>query len=223
VRPREGVSFTGFGLAEAELPATTAGHHRLVWDLRRERPQAIDYDYSIAAIPGRETPPAPAGALVAPGTYEVRLTVNGVTLRQPLIVEADPRGTRSAAELAELAGVEAEVARLLADSAKREAALVDLERRLAAVAKRPDGAPVGWVAEANRKLVALREGADPRTTNGALAGLAADLESGDALPTGPQREVLAASRGELERFVGRWREFERRDLPRLLERLSRGG
>ena len=61
VRPRAGVYFTDHWLAEAELPPTTPGHHRFVWDLRRERPRALDYDYSIAAIPGQETPAAPQG------------------------------------------------------------------------------------------------------------------------------------------------------------------
>ena len=74
------------------------GLNRVVWDLRRERPRALDYDYSIAALPGKETPPSPQGALVPPGSYEVRLTVDGVELRQPVTVVADPRVSFTAAD-----------------------------------------------------------------------------------------------------------------------------
>jgi photosystem II stability/assembly factor-like uncharacterized protein len=220
-RPREGVYFTAHWLADANLPATGAGHHRFVWDLRRERPRALDYDYSIAAIPGRETPPAPAGALVSPGSYEVRLTVGGTTERQSLTVVADPRVDRPASDYAAIAEVQADVARLLADSATLEAAIGDLERRLAAVPLANGGAPVRWVAEARRQLAGVRGEESPVALNGRLAGLAADLESGDAAATGPQREVLASCRGDLERVATRWREFERRELPRLRDRLAR--
>ncbi len=113
-RPRDGVYFTHHWLADPDLPGTTAGHHRFVWDLRRERPRALDYDYSIAAVAGRETPPAPQGALVPPGTYEVRLTVDGQILRQTV-----GRGRRSpprpgAADYAELDRLQGEIAELLA-------------------------------------------------------------------------------------------------------------
>ena len=70
------------------------GMHRVVWNLRYPDPQAVHvqtpYNYPIAAIVG-ETPLPPQGPLVLPGTYEVRLTVDGQTYRQPLEVEIDPR------------------------------------------------------------------------------------------------------------------------------------
>lgn len=219
-RPRSGVYFTGHWLAEAQLPATGAGHHRFVWDLCRERPQALDYSYSIAAIAGRETPPAPQGALVSPGTYEARLTVDGVTSRQQLIVVADPRVERAASEYAELATSQADVALLLAESATFARMLTALDRRLDAAPKRGDGSPARWVEEAKRRLSEVRAADDPEAVNGDLAGLAADLESADSPPTAPQREVLAECRRRLEGFAGRWREFERRERPRLERRIG---
>ncbi len=219
-RPRSGVYFTDHWLAEADLPGTTAGHHRFVWDLRRERPRALDYSYSIAAISGKETPPAPEGALVPPGTYEARLTVDGVTSRQTVTVVADPRVERSAADYAHLASFEIEIEKLLTDSATFATAVGDIEKRLDAAAKRGGDEPARWVEEARRRLREMRAEDDPEAVNGDLAGLAADLEGADAPPTAPQREVLAEAGGKLQRFAARWREFEKRDLPRLERELA---
>ncbi len=48
-------------------------------------PTATHYDYPIAAVPHR-TPLAPQGPLVVPGTYTVRLTVDGKSETAPLTV-----------------------------------------------------------------------------------------------------------------------------------------
>jgi hypothetical protein len=70
--------------------ATTAGMHRAVWDMRFPAPLAVNRDFPISATAGA-TPLGPEGPLAAPGQYEVRLTVNGRTLREPLTLVADPR------------------------------------------------------------------------------------------------------------------------------------
>jgi hypothetical protein len=82
---------------------TGKGAHRFVWDLRGPRPRReqtepepgpgfVDDEDSlpISAI-WRDTPWARQGAWVKPGTYTVRLTVDGRTVEQPLEVRADPR------------------------------------------------------------------------------------------------------------------------------------
>ncbi len=222
-RPRAGVYFTGHWLAAAELPATTPGHHRFVWNLCRERPRALDYEYSIAAIPGQETPPAPQGALVPPGAYEVRLTVDGETQRQPLAVVADPRGSSSAADYLLLDRFQSEVAKLLADSAALATAIRGLETRLESAEKAGAGKVRPLVAEARRILAELRAGDDPAAVNGRLSGLAADLESADAPPTAPQRALFTECGGQIGRFGDRWREFEKQGLPRLERRFARAG
>ncbi len=69
------------------------------------------------------------------------------------------------------------------------------------------------LGEARNRLQKFQATADPRALNGRLAGLAADLESSDSPPTGPQREVLAQCRAELAALTQRWREFAARELP----------
>ena len=62
----------------------TAGLHRVVWDLRYAPPTSFPEDQ---------------GPLVVPGTYQVRLTVNGRPLRQAVVVRMDPRLRLGSADL----------------------------------------------------------------------------------------------------------------------------
>lgn len=98
------------------LPARK-GHNRFVWDLRFARPRSREYDYSIAAMPGRPTPLLPQGPFVLPGTYGVRLLGAGEPLRQKLTVAQDPRRTESTADLLALLDFQREVVATLADAA----------------------------------------------------------------------------------------------------------
>ena len=77
----------------------TAGMHRWVWDLRAAAPASTQAAYPIAAVPGR-TPLTPEGPLVLPGTYTVRLTVDGKSESSPLTVKMDPRVQTPAPDLA---------------------------------------------------------------------------------------------------------------------------
>jgi len=70
--------------------ATTPGHHRFVWDLRWPPPPGSVRELSIAAV-HRDTPTSPRGPFVHPGTYRVRLTVDGVSMERTLDVRLDPR------------------------------------------------------------------------------------------------------------------------------------
>ncbi|HEY7054891.1 MAG TPA: hypothetical protein VH458_00130, partial [Vicinamibacterales bacterium] len=66
------------------------GLHRFVWDLHYPPAPGSPRIYPIAAAP-HDTAPEPKGPWVLPGTYSVRLTVNGKSYMQPLVVRMDPR------------------------------------------------------------------------------------------------------------------------------------
>ena len=70
-----------------EPPSAAAGMHRFVWDLRPEAPQGPR---------GRGGRGGGRGGLppVAPGSFSVKLDVNGKSYTQPLTVKADPRDKR---------------------------------------------------------------------------------------------------------------------------------
>ncbi|MBA2257879.1 MAG: glycoside hydrolase [Acidobacteria bacterium] len=71
---------------------TSAGHHRFVWDLRYAPPRGTRRTHAIAAI-YRNTPSGPTGPFVHPGSYSVRLTVDGAVRQRRLEVRLDPRVT----------------------------------------------------------------------------------------------------------------------------------
>lgn len=77
-----------------------AGMHRFTWDVRYATPAVLNFGYPIAAA-YRNTPREPRGVWVLPGTYRVRLTVDGQSYEQPLVVKIDPRVKTSQAGLTE--------------------------------------------------------------------------------------------------------------------------
>ncbi len=66
------------------------GAHRFVWDLRPAPPGGSRRGLPMTAI-FRDTPMVPRAAMVKPGTYRVRLTVDGQSFEQPLELRPDPR------------------------------------------------------------------------------------------------------------------------------------
>jgi len=84
-------------VVEQPLP-TDVGMHRVNWNLRYDAPPAFTHTFEINANPG-ETPASPEGALVPPGVYTVRLTVNGKAHAEKVVVTSDPRSPVTLAAL----------------------------------------------------------------------------------------------------------------------------
>ena len=73
-------------------PATTAGMHRFIWDLHAAPTAGARRrggEYPISAI--YQDTPGTQGEWMPPGTYTVKLTVEGRTYAQPLTINPDPR------------------------------------------------------------------------------------------------------------------------------------
>src|ERR1043165_1962573 len=72
--------------------STNVGTNRINWDLRYDDPAGYNPDINnqMNSAPGQVTP-APHGPLVLPGTYTVKLSVDGATYTQTLVVHNDPR------------------------------------------------------------------------------------------------------------------------------------
>jgi hypothetical protein len=98
VAPVEGRNIPDYWLRPAQALSAAPGLHRFVWDLRYAPPAVDDFSYPMGAVAGN-TPRAPEGAFVLPGTYQVRLTVGGRVLRQAVVVRMDPRVRTSSADL----------------------------------------------------------------------------------------------------------------------------
>ncbi|MEO7205478.1 MAG: sialidase family protein, partial [Steroidobacteraceae bacterium] len=68
----------------------TVGEHRVSWNIRYATPPALFFDQSSAAVP-QDTTFVPEGPMALPGDYEVKLTVDGVSYSQPVLLKQDPR------------------------------------------------------------------------------------------------------------------------------------
>jgi hypothetical protein len=66
------------------------GLHRFVWDLHWAPPTVDSYSYPISAV-AQNTWKEPRGPWAHPGRYTVRLTANGESRTQPLVIKMDPR------------------------------------------------------------------------------------------------------------------------------------
>jgi photosystem II stability/assembly factor-like uncharacterized protein len=212
-RPSADVYFADVWLAPPAIPTAHAGHNRFVWDLRYRPPRALQYEYSIAAVPGGAKT-TPEGSFVMPGKYEVRLTVDGKPQRRPLTVVMDPRVSTPEKDLAALLAFQREVAGVMSASADLAETIGAARKPLEAArdaAKDADAraAAERALAEFERRVNAVPE-ENPATVNAVLASLARDLESVDLPPTRPQRELLDQYRQALDRFAARWKGYQGR-------------
>ncbi len=96
--PVEGRNIPDYWIRPPQALSAAPGLHRFVWDLREPTPQAASFSYPIAAVAG-DTPREPRGPWVVPGSYTVRLTVDGQSVAQPLSVRMDPRVKASSRDL----------------------------------------------------------------------------------------------------------------------------
>ncbi len=81
-------------------PASSAGMHRFVWDLREAPPHVAYSDLPISAV-YEATPRVPQGPLVPPGTYLVRVDAGSSHATRRLVVHMDPRVRMTMAALDE--------------------------------------------------------------------------------------------------------------------------
>jgi hypothetical protein len=69
---------------------TAKGSHRFVWDVRYAPPKGTQRGYAIAAV-YKNTPAGPDGPFVHPGSYKVKLNIDGFVMEKTLDVKMDPR------------------------------------------------------------------------------------------------------------------------------------
>jgi hypothetical protein len=103
--PIEGAIYPDYWLqtpAARSLP-TAKGMNRINWDLQYDDPPAFNQDLEnqmnmVEAMAS----PGPHGPQVPPGTYTLKLTADGKTYTQTVLVRNDPRAGESAATLSAL-------------------------------------------------------------------------------------------------------------------------
>ena len=164
-------------------PATDAGMHRFVWDLREPAPESVAVDLPISAV-YEDTPRVPQGALIVPGRYTVRLTVDGVTRSQPLTVVMDPRITISQAALEQQYAMAHDVATLLDRT-------YDARSRALARKRAKDAASLSRLNGGLSFLIEMIDGADAPVPGGTInAYCSLRSQALEALGAGANRNPL---------------------------------
>ncbi len=211
--------------------ATTAGMHRLVWDLRYPTPPSLDvgaggaeadtvsFGIIAAAIIGESPKQQPVGSLVLPGTYEVRLTAGGQTLTRRLTVTNDPRSEATAADLELQLGYERGLAVAIDASRAAMDAVRSLRTSARAVANGEpavDEAVAAFDRAGVAAIIALAGNRD-------LAGRLADLQFADLKPTESTIAAVSAACARADDALNPYRELLQRDLAALNTALERAG
>lgn len=171
----------------AQKLGTEAGAHRFAWDMRFQ-PLAGGggRGLPIAATP-YDTVPTPASIWAAPGTYTVRLIVDGTVLTRSLTLKMDPRITASREDLVR----HFELSKALYDSAAEIQSAAARVRAVRAEIKalQPKAGPAG--GEAVKALSAFDDKASSLESAGTGAGRAGGS------PTGGGAETLSGLAGSL--------------------------
>ncbi|HEX2662123.1 MAG TPA: hypothetical protein VHM93_04760 [Candidatus Acidoferrum sp.] len=215
-----------------------AGMHRFVWDMHYAPPEALEHEFPISAI-YHDTPKYPLGAWALPGNYTVKLTVDGRTYTQPLVVKMDPRITASLADLRKQFGMESGSVEGMNQSYEALAQVRSVRAQLKELAAR---AGKGRLAEAiatlDKKAAELEGaaqsgfyGSPPRgkqpenfsTLNQHFAGMLAVADSADAAPTSQATAVFGELRTALESLLSVWKNAKEQDLPALNKQLKEAG
>ncbi len=205
--------------------STQLGMHRWVWDLHYTAPDSMRHDYPIAAI-AHDTPRYPLGPNAVPGTYTVRLSVDGETSTAPLTVKMDPRVKTPSAGLQKKFETEAHLASIMSDSTQALHQGGSIRSQLAKLTAQGNAQVKASAAEFEKKINALLGTAggffappSPEVSlsrlNGQASGLYQQVWNVDAEPTSAQLQASGTLDHDREDVIRRWNEFKQTELPAM--------
>jgi hypothetical protein len=238
--------------------SSAAGMHRFMWDVRYQpltgllvgegALNTVPTQLPIQAIPGN-TVPAPTTPWANPGTYRVKLTVNGKSYTQPIVVKQDPRVKTPALAMQQVYSLTKSLYYGAADARIAATKIGALRQRLAKLQLSGDAAKAA--AEFAAKAEAL-EGTPPaiggrggRGGGGAgagggrggapappdtlwsasttLAGLMNSMQAADVPPTAITVAAVTSAQANAARVMARWNALRTVELTAVNARLKAAG
>jgi len=227
----ESVAFTMNWVHKQESLPNEAGAHRFVWDLHYALPKGVRKSYFLTA-----------GPFVVPGTYSVKLTANGKSNTQPLIVKMDPRVKATpealhsqfvlASQLSERIGDVSIASRQATDlqnqiEERKKDAVGDKEvvTSLEELSQKTESAGNGDGGDDYFMLFGLAlpgNGQEPLPKVAlALTGLLVVAESADVAPTADLRTAAEAWDAASTRALARWKSVVEKDLAGVNAKLEK--
>lgn len=220
------------------VTSASAGEHRLVWDLRYPTPKALTYSYygnlldyteytlTWHAIKGHTPRLQPVGPLANPGTYTLKLTVDGHEYTQTLKLVNDPRSAVTASDLDHQLALEKRVMAGLAASYNAYQGMASVRQALASDEGKTTGELEASLAGFDRQLEAL-VGGNARSgfgvANRDLGRRMQDLEFGDYDPTPSDVSAVDASCQQIADAASQVESLRQQDVPALNQKLIAAG
>lgn len=211
---------------ELPKPSMKVGLNRFTWDLTY--PGFTEFENMVLWSAANQGPTA------LPGSYRVRLTVDGKALVQPAEIQLDPRISVDRSDLQKRFDFVAAIAREVGQANDAVLLIRGIRAQLDSTLKRtPDPAITSAARSLSERLSAIesrlyqvrnRSEQDPLNypimLNNKLAALGALVDEGNAAPTAQAYAVHAELAGQLERELAALDALLASDLPALNRRLK---
>lgn len=214
----------GFSRPSEALPAE-AGLNRFVWNLRTEAPASVPGTFGWG---GR-----PSGVIVAPGSYQLKLTVAGKASTANVELSKDPRISATQADLEKQAEFATRIRDRVGAGDETVNQIRSVRSQLDALKKRlaadPSAKPVIEAADAlTKKMNAIEEKIiQPKSKSGEdalnfpiqvadqLTDLQGTVESADTAPTASTLVVFDELNSRLDLQLTAWKSLQSGDLAAL--------
>lgn len=214
-----------YWLRKFQRLSSDAGMRRWVWDLHYPPPSSTRHEYPIAAIP-HDTPRLPLGPTALPGTYTVRLTVDGNSVTAPFTVKMDPRIKISPAALQQKFDAETRLAAVMNQTNEALKQGGAIRAQIEKLNEVNDSSTKTAVAAFQKKLADLvgtpgeffgppSEAVTLSRVNSDSGGLYQQVWSVDAEPTSSQNDALSSTEKSGTEVLKRWTDFKNTELPTL--------
>jgi len=204
-------AFPAYWFKPENLLLPAAGMHRFLWDVRYSAPPFAQPEYSMFTVAGRDVPREPSGPQALPGSYQVRLTVDGKAYTQLFKLTMDPRVKTTPQDLEKQFSLELKLVQALQQAnqaveeihATAQAGKIsaDDEKKLAGARRRrgeaePQGTPGQQPAFA--------------TVIGNLAQLIVTIDSADAAPTTQATQAAEKTLAQAQALLQQWEALKRK-------------
>jgi photosystem II stability/assembly factor-like uncharacterized protein len=221
----------------ARILSAAQGMHRFVWDLHGEPPKSLNKEFPISAIP-HDTPLLPLGAWALPGSYTVRLRLDGKELTQPLKVKMDPRIQTPLPDLQAQASLQAGAVSGMNQSYDALSQVQSVRAQLKESLTKAKGKLGESLEDLDKQCAALAgatsstffgtppSGKQPEnfsTLNQHFGQLLSIADSADAAPTTQATKVYAELTEELNSLMKRWNDLKQNAVPKLSSELQKAG
>jgi hypothetical protein len=229
---REAVKHRSLPVAERwfsqpQVLEKTPGMHRFVWDLRWGSSGGPAGDEDAASR-------NPAGPKVVPGTYRIRLTIDGQVQTQPLQAAMDPRSPATSQELQqqqklgnEIFGETLEARRALAEINSVQKEIADLQGKPASQDPKLRSTLFEAQSELSqiltRKTIGDANNAGLQDAYTKVASVLQLVEGGDRTIPSQAIAVYDEATPEIKAGIAEWTHFEQTKLAQLNQRLRDDG